>query len=71
MPKVTPALIRSFNLVRSDERKQVFGGITFNDDYNLATWGITRADYSAMRKCLVRRYGMELPSVAKASDFKA
>ena len=46
-------------------------GLTFNDHYNLATFGITKAQGSALRKVCGVLGGMEWASVSLASVNKA
>lgn len=47
-------------------------GTCFNDAYNVAQFGITAAQYGAMRTYLGDRYGYPLPSLAEClKDLRA
>jgi hypothetical protein len=55
---------------RDAMRGDSFGGITFNDGYNVPTFGITKADYHAIDRAMHDEYGMAQPSNLTSADVK-
>jgi hypothetical protein len=65
--------LRGYLKARDDARKNVLGGITYNDDYNRATFGIDSATHTAICKALTAKFGMFVPekitlAMIKGSD---
>lgn len=56
---MTAKQIAGYLKARRDQRGSAFGGITFNDGYNVPTFGITQAQYYAIERSMNAEYGME------------
>jgi hypothetical protein len=54
---MTAKQIAGYLKARRDQRGSTFGGITFNDGYNVPTFGITQAQYSAINRAMHDEYG--------------
>ena len=63
--KITKKELEGFKKAKLD------GGISANDNYNKAYYGITQAKYQDMQKILVNKYGFNTPLTKelKISDF--
>jgi hypothetical protein len=60
--------IKGYNLVEAARRRDPnFGGIAYNDHYNLDVFGITRETYEKIRAILVKKYGPDVPDIIKPS----
>ena len=55
---------------RDSLRGDSFGGIGFNDGYNVPTFGITKAAYDAINRAMHDEYGMAEPSNLTSADVK-
>ena len=53
------------------KKAKLDGGISANDNYNKAYYGITQSKYQDMQKILVNKYGFNTPLTTelKISDF--
>ena len=54
---MTAKQIAGYLKARRDQRGSTFGGITFNDGYNVPTFGITKAAYDAISRAMSAEYG--------------
>ena len=54
---MTAKEIAGYLKARSAKRRDVLGGITFNDGYNVPTFGITKATYDAINRAMTDEYG--------------
>lgn len=54
---MTSKQIAGYLKARRDKRGSTFGGITFNDGYNVPTFGITKATYDAINRAMHDEYG--------------
>ena len=63
--KITKQELKGFKKAKLD------GGISANDCYNKAYYGITQSKYQDMQKILVDKYGFNTPLTTelKISDF--
>jgi hypothetical protein len=54
---MTAKQIAGYLKARRDQRGSTFGGITFNDGYNVPTFGITQAVYNEIHRAMHGEYG--------------
>lgn len=59
---MTAKQIAGYLKARRDQQRSTFGGITFNDGYNVPTFGITQAQYYAIDRSMNDTYGMNASS---------
>ena len=72
---MTPKQIAGYLKVRRARSKDAMrgdplGGITFNDGYNVPTFGITKAAYDAISRAMHDEYGMAEPSNLTSAHVK-
>lgn len=72
---MTPKQIAGYLKVRRARSRDALrgdplGGITFNDGYNVPTFGITKAAYDAISRAMHDEYGMAEPSHLTAAHVK-
>lgn len=67
---MTAKQIAGYLKARRDQRGSTFGGITFNDGYNVPTFGITKAVHDAINRSMNDEYGMESSSHLTSAGVK-
>ena len=67
---MTAKQIAGYLKARRDQAKSTFGGISFNDGYNVPTYGITQADYYAIDRSMNDEYGMMASSNLTTAGVK-
>lgn len=67
---MTAKQIAGYLKARRDQSKSTFGGISFNDGYNVPTYGITQADYYAIDRSMNDEYGMMASSNLTTAGVK-
>ena len=68
--RMTAKQIAGYLKARRDKSKSTFGGISFNDGYNVPTYGITQADYYAIDRSMNDEYGMMASSNLTTAGVK-
>ena len=66
----TPKQIAGYLKARRDQTRSTLGGISFNDGYNVPTYGITQADYYAIDRSMNDAYGMMTSSNLTSAGVK-
>lgn len=67
--KITKKEFQGYLKALADQRKNVLGGVGYNDNYNLATFGIDNATHTRICRIISDKYGSFPPEHLKLSDL--